>query len=83
MAKRPPRGNSKLERTLFCQTPLAHSVTYLHIAGAEGVAPTCNKIVVNSAHVTLEFLSARHCTIPGIHIRDHVNGAPWGCVTAA
>lgn len=63
-----------MQGTLFCQTPLTHCVTYLHIWGVEGVAPTCNKTVVNCAQVTLEFLSARHCTIPG---HPHPRPCEW------
>lgn len=54
-----------LQGTPFCLqgAPLA-TVTYLHIWEMEGVAPTCNQTLVNSAQEALEFVSARHCTIP-------------------
>lgn len=43
---------------------LLPTITYLHIWGVEGVAPTCNQTLVNSVQEALEFVSARHYTTP-------------------
>lgn len=58
-------------------------VTYLHILGVEGVAPSCNQTPVSSAQGALRLCQPDHAQPWDIHIHDGVNGVPWSCVTAA